>query len=76
MLWLGTTNNLGRHLMKALYKTSNKTMIIVHSSTALSYPDTQNVLREKYGVKMFVDYKSEKKLLSELQQFVNAWKGN
>ncbi len=73
---LGSTNNLGWDLMKVLYETNNKTTIIVHSSTALGHPATQNALRERYGVKMFVDYESEQKLMSELQQFVSGWKGN
>lgn len=60
--------------MQVLFQTSKKTNIIVHSSTAMGHPPTQNALKEQCGVKMFVDYWSEKKLMKELQNFVLTWK--
>lgn len=73
---LGSTRNLGKDLMQVINEKSKKTNIIVHSSTALDHPQTQEALKIHYGVKLFVDYKSEKKLLKELQTFVSAWGHN
>jgi hypothetical protein len=59
--------------MQALFEKSAKTNIIVHSSTAMEHPPTQQALTEHFGVKLFVDYKSEKALKKELKKFVASW---
>jgi calcineurin-like phosphoesterase family protein len=73
---LGSTNNLGRDLLKVLLEISNKTIMVIHSSTAMGHPQTQQALREHYGVQMFVDYRSESKLINELKNFVARWKSS
>eukprot|EP00026_Physarum_polycephalum_P006958 Phypoly_transcript_07011.p1 GENE.Phypoly_transcript_07011~~Phypoly_transcript_07011.p1 ORF type:complete len:472 (+),score=62.51 Phypoly_transcript_07011:66-1418(+) len=66
---LGSTRNLGQDLMRVLFETSKKTNIIVHSSTAMGHTPTQQYLKQEFGVTMFVDYKSEKILMTELKTF-------
>jgi len=70
---LGTNNNLGKHLIKAIRNThGNETYIILHSSTAANHKETsEHFLKE--GVNMIVQHDNELTMVPVIQQIAKTF---
>lgn len=70
VLKLGSSGNLGVDVLRALREASARTVVVVHSSTALSNVKLQKELTANFSVAMFVDQASEDKMLDALPKLV------